>query len=180
MAKHKKRVSILIDGSNFYHRLKELKIKNQLQFDFSGFVKFLAGKDKLIQSCYYVGAIRTEKNNPKSHKLFKNQIKLFGYLHQQNIKIYRGYILKTDGWHEKGVDVKLAIDILIGAYENLYDKAIVISSDTDLLPAINKAVSLKKTVQYVGFSHRPSFALIRHAQPARLLTADDITPFVKK
>ena len=180
MAKHKKRVSILIDGSNFYHRLKELKIKNQLQLDFSGFVKFLAGKDKLVRSCYYVGAIRTQKNNPKSMKLYINQRKLFSSLEKQNIKIYRGYILKTDGWHEKGVDVKLAIDILIGAYENLYDKAIIVSSDTDLLPAINKAVSLKKTIQYVGFSHKPSFALIRHAQPARLLTADDILPFIKK
>lgn len=180
MAKHKKRVFVIIDGSNFYHRLKELKIKNQLQLDFTRFIKSLINNDKLVKSCYYVGAIRTEKGNRKSYKLFKNQIKLFGHLHKQNIQIYRGYILKTDAYHEKGVDVKIAIDILIGAYENLYDKVILLSSDTDLLPAIEKAVSLGKTIQYVGFSHNPSFALINHARPAKLLTADDILPFIKK
>jgi uncharacterized LabA/DUF88 family protein len=112
--------------------------------------------------------------------LFKNQLKLFGYLTRQKIKIYRGYILKTDGYHEKGVDVKIAADILIGAYENLYDKAVLLSSDTDLLPAISKAVSLGKIIQYVGFAHNPSFALIRHAKPAKLLSKDDLMPFVKK
>ena len=91
-----------------------------------------------------------------------------------------GYILKSDGYHEKGVDVKMAIDILIGAYENLYDKAIVLSSDTDLLPAIQKAVDLGKTIQYIGFSHKPSYALIRHAKPAKLLDESDLLPFMKK
>lgn len=174
------RIFILIDGSNFYHRLKELKIKNQLRFDFAGFIKFLTGKDELIRACYYVGVIRTEKNNPKSLKLFKEQRKLFSSLEKQKVEVYRGYILKSDDYHEKGVDVKIAIDILIGAYENLYDKVILLSSDTDLLPAIQKAVEIGKTIQYVGFSHKPSFALIRHARPAKLLTIEDLLPFVKK
>jgi uncharacterized LabA/DUF88 family protein len=124
--------------------------------------------------------IRTEKNNPKNYKLFKKQRKLFSFLEKQKVKVYRGYILKTDGYHEKGVDVKIASDILIGAYENLYDKVVLLSFDTDLLPAVKKAVLLKKTVQYVGFFHKPSFALIRHAKPARLLTKEDIVPFLKK
>jgi len=179
MAKKKLRVFIAFDGSNFYHRLKELKVKNQLEFNFAGFTKFLVGKDKLITARYYVGVIRTKKSNSKSQELFRNQIKLFGYLTRQNIKIDRGYILKTDGgYHEKGVDVKIAIDILIGAYENLYDKVILVSSDTDLLPAINKAVELGKTVQYIGFSHHPSLALVKHAKPAKLLTKDDLLPFI--
>jgi len=179
MAK-KKKVSVLIDGSNFYHRLKELGFKNLLQFDFNGFFKFLVSKDKLVSACYYVGQIRTEKNNKKSYKLFKAQRKLFSHLEKQKIKIYRGYILKSDSYHEKGVDVKIALDILIGAYENLYDKVILLSSDTDLLPAIDKAVSLGKTVQYLGFSHNPSHAMITHAKPAKLLAKDDLEPFVKK
>lgn len=176
------RILIAIDGSNFYNRLKEppLSFKNLLEFDFANFIAFLLGNNSLIDATYYIGAIRTEKNNPKSFELFRNQIKLFGSLTRQGLKISRGYILKNDGYHEKGVDVQIATDILIGAYENLYDKVVILSSDTDLLPAIIKAKSLGKTIEYVGFSHKPSFAMIRHSNLRRLLNKDDLLPFCKK
>jgi len=178
----KKRVFIAFDGSNFYNRLKEppLSFKNLLVFDFSNFVTYLLGDNLLVDAIYYVGAIRTEKGNPKSYELYKNQRRFLGYLEKQKITVSRGYILKNDGYHEKGVDVQIAIDILIGAYENLYDKLVLLSSDTDLLPAIRKIKELGKTVEYVGFSHKPSFAMIRHSNLRRLLGKDDLLPFCKK
>lgn len=180
--KKKERVFIIIDGSNFYHRLKEPphKLKNLLEFDFTGFVKFLLGNRKLIGVCYYVGAIRTEKGNRKSYKLFRNQRRLFAHLGKQNIGLFRGFILKADGYHEKGVDVQIAVDILVGAYENLWDTAIILSSDTDLLPAISKARQLGKNIEYVGFSHKPSLAMISQSTTPRLLMIDEVTPFLKK
>jgi uncharacterized LabA/DUF88 family protein len=36
-----------------------------------------------------------------------------------------------------GFDAKLNTDILIGAREDVYDEAIIVSSDADLVPAIN-------------------------------------------
>ncbi|PIX31320.1 helicase, partial [Candidatus Berkelbacteria bacterium CG_4_8_14_3_um_filter_33_6] len=45
-------------------------------------------------------------------------------------------MLKSDGkYHEKGVDVRIAVDILRGALKNEYRRCFVISSDTDLIPA---------------------------------------------
>jgi len=41
---------------------------------------------------------------------------------------------------EKGIDVALAIDIAMGM-DNAYDAAILVSSDTDLLPAIEAIVA---------------------------------------
>lgn len=38
---------------------------------------------------------------------------------------------------EKGIDVKLATDLIVGAIDNRYDSAIVVSSDADLVPAID-------------------------------------------
>lgn len=180
--KRKERVFIAFDGSNFYHRLKEppLNFKNLLRFNFSGFVKNLLTDRVLVKAVYYIGAIKTEKGNLKSFELFRQQIKLFGYLSRQKIKISRGYILKTDGYHEKGVDVQIAVDLLIGAYEDLWDTVILLSSDTDLLPAIRKVRQLGKNIEYVGFSHKPSFAMIRHATLSRLLTKDDFLPFVSQ
>ncbi len=80
-------------------------------------------------------------------------------------------------FHEKGVDVQLAIDMLVGAYENQYDTAIMISSDTDLLPAVKKVRQLHKTVEYIGFIHQPSIALKNQASSSRLLTRKDVLPF---
>ena len=87
--------------------------------------------------------------------------------------------MKTDGvYHEKGVDVKLAVDLLVGAYDNLYDTAIVVSSDTDLIPAMLKVKHLGKSVEYIGFAHQPSLAMTRHATLSRFMIRDELIPFV--
>ena len=90
-----------------------------------------------------------------------------------------GYLLKSNGkFHEKGVDVHLAVDLLSNAYENKIDKFILISSDTDLIPAISKTMSIGKTVEYIGFSHQPSIALVAKCTTSRLLTQTEISQFV--
>lgn len=55
----KKRCMVLIDGSNFYFKLKDLKLHDELKFDFSSFAKMLCGEGKIVDSLYYVGAVRT-------------------------------------------------------------------------------------------------------------------------
>ena len=53
---------------------------------------------------------------------------IFFYLHQKT--------------YVKGEDVHLVVDLVSGAYENLYDIAIIVSGDEDFVPAI-KAVQEK-------------------------------------
>jgi len=97
----------------------------------------------------------------------------------QKIEIYRGYLMENDGvFHEKGVDVKIATDLLVGAYENLYDEAIIISSDTDLIPAMKKIKQLGKKVEYIGFGHQPSLALQTYATISRLLIKEELEQFI--
>ena len=69
MKKNKSRCTVFIDGSNFYFKLNELGFRNLLEFDFSGFVKMLAGKDKIVSATYYVGKIRTD-GTKQTKKLF--------------------------------------------------------------------------------------------------------------
>lgn len=89
--------------------------------------------------------------------------------------------MKSNGvYHEKGVDVNLAVDLLVGAYEKQYDIAILISSDTDLIPAIEKVKILKKEIEYIGFAHKPSLALQKHTTLSRLLIKEEIVPFEYK
>jgi len=173
----KERIFILIDGNNFYHRLKELELVNLLFFDYEKLTKFLVGRRFLVSKNYYIGAIREERNNTKSKELMIGQQKLVGKLQKDNWVVKFGHMLKTDDYHEKGVDVQIATDLLIGAYENLYDTAILVSSDTDLIPALAKAREMKKKIEYIGFSHKPSYGLITHSDIRRLLTKDDLQQF---
>jgi len=182
MKKNKSRCTVFIDGSNFYFKLKELGFRNLLEFDFSGFVKMLAGKKgSLVKATYYVGKIRTD-GTKKTQQLFKSQRKLLAHLKKHKITYSLGYLMKSDGkYHEKGVDVNIAVDMLVATYENLSDRLILVSSDTDLLPAIAKAKEKGKFVEYVGFSHKPSVALVATCLASRLLTKEDLEKFsVKK
>jgi len=45
---------------------------------------------------------------------------------------------------EKGIDVKLAIDMVTMAVADQYDRGILVSCDTDLAPAVEAVLALKK------------------------------------
>lgn len=171
------RAIILIDGSNFYFKLKELNLHNLIKLDFSSFAQSLAGHSKIVQATFYVGAVRVNYS-AKSKKLHANQQKLLAHLRAQGFTYYLGYLLKSkNNFKEKGVDVKIATDILLGASKNIYDQAFLVSSDSDLIPAINGAQDLGKHIVYVGFKHKPSFALLKNCSQSVLLTKKDLLPF---
>ena len=176
----KEQVCVYIDGSNFYNRLKETGlISNDKRFDYSAFVKNLVGQRNCVSKRYYVGIISNFDNSAKSQKMVKNQQKFLSELEKEGFDIKRGKIL-YDGnkIREKGVDVKLATDLIIGAVDNLYDTAVVISSDTDLVPAIRYIRYKKKKVEYVGFSVKPSIGMIANSDLRRLLTAEELENFL--
>jgi len=130
---------------------------------------------------YYVGLVRKEKGNLKSEELVRNQQRLFANLQNQGWEIKKGYMMARDkDYKEKGVDVKLAVDILDMAYQNKYDTAVVVSSDTDLIPGVVRAKELGKKIEYIGFSHRPSFGMQRYADISRLLTKIELEKFLSK
>ena len=179
--REKVRVAVYIDGSNLYYKLKELGIKNITYFQYGNLAEQLAGGDRLIVARrYYVGAVRARGGDKKAIRMQESQVRLFNHLRsrKEGFNVQRGYLMKNDGnYHEKGVDVKIAVDLLVGAYENMYDTAILISSDTDLIPAIQKIKYLGKEIEYIGFSHKPSYGLIKNATETRLLTKSDVKKF---
>lgn len=175
------RIFIAVDGSNFYHRLKEIpELKGKLlSFDYRLFATWLVGERHLSQSKYYIGVIRAHPGDAKGQQMRRDQQRLFSRLRKAGWNTEFGYILDVDGKrHEKGVDVHIATDILIGAYEDIYDTLILVSSDTDLIPALAKTREKGKKVEYVGFSHKPSYGLIAHSDIRRLLRMEDLEQFL--
>jgi uncharacterized LabA/DUF88 family protein len=173
------RIKIFIDGSNFYYSCKNIGILTYPNFDFEEFVNSLVNQDMLVEKTYYVGAIRPQQDDKKSTKLMSKQMKFFSYLKSNGWIITKGYMLKTNNkYHEKGVDVKLALDLVLGAVDDTYDKAILISSDTDLIPAIEQVQLRGKKVEYIGFENKPSNAILRRSKLNKLLTKSYLNKFV--
>jgi len=177
----KKKILVQFDGSNFYKKVKKTLPQVHLtNFDYVGLAHSLT-KDKSSQVIYYVGEIRKYPGNKKSQSLYANQQKLFTNLRNQNIEIKLGYLLFSDGkFNEKGVDVQIAVDIVRGSIKNEYDKFYLISSDTDLLPAIQTAKDEGKGIIYVGFENFISRALLKNCSSYLTLKNNQLLKFAKR
>src|SRR4030042_2414028 len=180
----KERVAIYIDGSNFYNYLKdkEINFPKGVKFDFNAFVRFLLNERECVSKRYYVGVFRNIDGSKKSKALVKGQQKFLSRIENDGFTIKRGRIMRHTGkdYKEKGTDVKIATDLIIGAVDDLYDTAIIVSSDTDLIPAIKYVRYKKKRLEYVGFSHVPSFGMQKYADFSILLLPKDIENFKEK
>ena len=175
----KERVAVYFDGSNTYNKLKKFGLPEKTKrFDFSALATHMTGERELISKRYYVGIVRNHDHSEKSETLVRKQQQFLETLRAAGFEIKKGKIMYDGGRiREKGVDVKLAIDLVIGAADDLYDTAIVVSSDTDLIPAIKYARFKKKNVEYVGFAGEPSFGMIRECSSQRLFAKEDLLPF---
>ena len=175
------RICIYIDGSNFYGYLKDTGISfpKGVVFNFKKFAEFLINGRICISKRYYTGIFRNIDGTSKSADLVKGQQKFLSKLESHDgFTVKRGRILYDSGRiREKGTDVKIAADLIIGAVDNLYDTAILVSSDTDLIPAIKYVKFKQKKLEYVGFSHAPSLGIQKYANFTRLLLPSDIEKF---
>lgn len=175
MKKGGKRVAIFIDGGNFYRKIRQDDlIPKGIKFDYVKFAKFLAQGRGVSLKSYYIGIVRNHDKTAKSQDMVRNQQKLLSALENDGYQIKRGKIVYDNKIREKGVDVQIAIDLVIGAVEDSYDTAIIVSSDTDLIPAIKYIRSKGKTVEYVGFSSTPSLGMIKESDDRILLRKEQL------
>src|SRR5216684_3075557 len=86
------RAIVLIDGSNFYFKLRDIHLHKLLTFDFTRFAQSLTGKSTLANAIYYVGKVRTD-GTAKTQELFNNQRKLLAHLRNHQFIYSLGYLL---------------------------------------------------------------------------------------
>ncbi len=168
-------VAIFIDGGNFFRKIRHGNlIPKGTRFDYSKFCQFLARERGIASKNYYIGIVRNYDQSDKSQKMVESQQKLLSGLENEGFEIKRGRVVYDNKIREKGVDVQIAIDLVIGAVENNYDTAIIVSSDTDLIPAIRYVKTRGKSVEYVGFSDGPSLGMIKESTDNILLLREQI------
>jgi len=151
MERSKERVSIFIDGSNLYHSLKKL---NGAKINFEKLVNELVKDSQLVNVFYYIAPLDISSDEERYWKHQKFLAEL-GKIPSFNVVLctLRKYPLKdgTFGFEVKGDDVFLANDLLVGAYENLFDTAILVSGDEDFIPVINTLKRLNKKTENAFF-----------------------------
>jgi len=177
------KVAVYIDGNNFYKYLKnrEINFPKGTKFNFTDFVDDLTRNRDCVSKRYYVGIARNLDNTDKSKEIVKGQQKFLSEIEKEGFVIKRGRVMYDGGRiREKGTDVKIAIDLIIGAVNDLYDTAILVSSDTDLIPAIKYVKYREKKMEYIGFSHAPSLGIQKYANFSRLLSPEEIEKFKEK
>ena len=155
------RVSIFIDGNNFYYSLKRIYGNDLGDFDFRKFCDFLSGDDELVDIFYYNADLDRERNFDKyesQQKFFERlrNIPKFNLVRCNLVRRRLGskyyYVLKED-------DIHLAVDLVLGACDNFYDKAILVSGDGDFVPAILAARGKNRTVFNACFKKGSSVKL---------------------
>ena len=139
-------VMVFIDGSNLYHVLDQNCSKHNVHFD--KFANKLANGRNLKRTYYYNIRQEIDKTTQSNdQKKFLDSMFDTPYLEVKlGISKQRGETVV-----EKGVDVMLATDLVVHAYKNHYDTAIVVSGDADFYPALQAVKDIGKHVEVAAF-----------------------------
>ncbi len=150
-----RRVMIFIDGSNFYHGIRD--VLGRVNIDYQCLVKKLIDKRDLVRVYYYIPII----NRDEAEEQFKMQQKFLAYL--QDIPYFhikygqlvrQGLVLV-----EKRIDVQIAVDMVRYAAQDYLDVAILISGDRDFVPAVEAVKDMGKQVELAFFASQTSTEL---------------------
>ncbi len=130
--KRKHRIAILIDGNNLRHGIKALTGSEDI--DWKTWVNQINREHELVYVNYYIGKVTTPLF--EKEKVEKQQ-KLLKELKKAGINVWLGYF--SEQKNEKGVDVQLALDLVVGAMEKHFDTAMLVSGDGDLAHSVQIA-----------------------------------------
>jgi uncharacterized LabA/DUF88 family protein len=161
---------LLIDGENFKGKIKSVlraEGVNDLiwhEYDFKRlFEKALEGVE-ISEVWFYFARIKNHpESSEKSKQLIEDQRLLKTYLESCGFKVImagsvRGNIDKIGAliFKEKGVDVKIGVDMVVLACDKKVDSIILGSSDSDLQPAIKEVSDRGIECIYLGFEMQPN------------------------
>lgn len=189
---------VYIDGQNFLYKASEVLISANLITDKQALhsLSFRALFEQLLKQenveiRYYGTKLKkhrhTSEIEAKAKIMIDSQRKLKNSLAKQNIAFVESGKLKVregdkckdcgaQGLHfqEKGVDVRLAVDAVKDSLKGSVDTIVLVSSDTDLLPAIHTAKENGTHVMYVGFSDKLTNALSISASETQIIRDTEI------
>ncbi len=143
-----KRVMVFVDGSSFYHGLKNNDCPTYVDFFKLG--THLAGPDRQLQRVYYYNAVCLQSSGEETYR--KQQRFLGAVGRQQQVRVKLGRLEpRGDTYVEKGVDIALVVGMLLHAAKDDYDVAILVSGDGDFACALEAVGEMGRGVESAYF-----------------------------
>ena len=149
-------VMVYIDGSNLYHSLGHECGRHDL--DFGKFAAKLVGGRRLVRIYYY----NAQVDQTKEPTQYGQQQRFFAALqYVPYLELRRGRMVYPDNWptgpsYEKGVDIKIATDMLMHGAQDNYDVAILVSGDSDFEDALQAVKNIGHHMEVALFGRRTS------------------------
>lgn len=167
---------LLIDGENFKGKIKTVFEKANLSrpawytYNFAGLLSNALKGIEIDRVIFYFARIKEHPDSiEKSKALIEEQRLLKTHLEQQGYEVVmtgrvRGHEelhfgKKTLVFKEKGVDVKIAVDMVSLSCDGKVKEIILGSSDSDLQPAIHEIRKRSVSCVYLGFEAQPNKGL---------------------
>lgn len=189
-----------IDGQNFLYKIAERVVASGLAtskqevsvIDIPYLLNQIFPDEELEIRYYGVAKIRQQRNygeeiQEKSIQFADNLRRMKNCLAKIGVEFRATGVLKvrdrdeckkcgaTDHkFQEKGVDVGLAVDIVADSLRNQVDHIILVSSDTDLTPAIKVAKEVGKKITYVGFDNQITRLLLSLADSTQVIRDNEV------
>jgi uncharacterized LabA/DUF88 family protein len=149
-----KRILFFVDGFNIYHALDDdPKYHKYKWLDYSNLAKrFVSKQDQIVGIFYFTAYAHWNPQKMARHQLFVRALMATG------VKVVFGKFKNRDHecrlckgrystFEEKQTDVNIAIKLFQSAINNDFDTAIIISGDSDLIPAIEAVKATFPTKQ---------------------------------
>jgi len=143
------KIYIYIDGLNLYYGC--LKGSSYRWLDINKMCHLLFPHDEIIKIKYFTAPIKIRENDKDHDRPNRQQIYLRALRTLPNLEIIEGVFLShnvsmklTNGKgyasviksEEKGTDVNIASHLINDAHNNLFERAVVVSNDSDLVTPI--------------------------------------------
>lgn len=189
---------LLIDGENFKGKAKEV-FKNTgknkpiwHKYNFNGLLDKVLQGIEINKVIFYFAKIKEDpQTREKSKQLIEEQRLLKTHLEKQGFEVIltgrvRGQMEKNGIlgeqiliFKEKGVDVKIAVDMVSWACDKKVEQIILGSSDSDLQPAIKEIRERKIQCIYLGFESQPNKGLTFTTNRTILIRNSEVIEFEK-
>ena len=144
----KERVAVYFDGFNMYHAIDDLKDPYLKWVNLSKLSQLLIQKNgQEIVKISYFSAIATYFQNTEHEGRIRRHESYIRALESKGVICILGNFAKRDHrykgrgykavWQrreEKQTDVAIAVHVTMDAHDDLFDRALIVSLDTDMLP----------------------------------------------
>jgi len=191
---------LFVDGENLRHYVEDVlkqsgsRNKSINDVDLSKLFDSVLKGLKISKKVFYAAKLHLYKEFPKylekskdlilKQRILKTELEKHGFdfVISGHVRAYKISLNHKQAiiFKEKGVDVKIAVDLISETCDKKIDTAVLCSSDSDLQPAVKEAKARGLKIIYLGFDINPNKGLMYTTNRSIIIRNSEILDALKK